>query len=788
LQTRLLSLFVFLPSLITAQDTTGAGAVIGVAAKSSGETQAGVKICLEGAGRCAVTDEKGAFRIADVRAGSYQLEITSAAGERLPVTASVEVRPGLESRVQIEIPAIEAVAQSITVSEPVFIEPEEIKSSGYLITSGEVFKAAGAIQDVSRYVQLLPGVAIASNDFRNDIIVRGGSPLENLFVVDNIEVPNINSFATFASSGGTSSLLDPAALSDVTFLSGGYPASYINRTSSVLQVVQREGARDKFNGRATLGFPGAGTLLEGPLNKGKGSWLVSARRSFLDLFTDNIGIGGVPVQYSFTGKVLYDFSPRDRVWAVSLSGVDRIRLGPTAGGENDGDADLNTIDVRYRGWRSANGVNWQRLFGDRGVGLLGIAHSEASVNQTVRDLLRGGIPIPPPESGLDEIIARSPIIFRENSREGETTLKYDFTSYIPVFEKVQTGGSFKIFNIRYNTASPLGVDSPFSPVPELQPFDIRQNYRAYQTGGYFQSTRNLTSRLNLTWGGRVDNFQYIAQTRFSPRAGVSYRITDKLSWRASYGQYYQQPFFLFLSTFPENRGLLPWRAVHYVTGFSYVFNPTLRATVEVYRKQYRDYAVSLDFPQLSLASVGDTFNIRSVLFPLTSAGRGRVQGMELFVEKKFTDKWFGQANLAFSRATQAGLDGIQRPASFDYPVIFNSVGGYRLTPKWEFSARFSYLSGRPYTPFDERLSAEQRRGIFDLTRVNELRLRDYVRLDLRLDYTFTFRDKPVLLWLGVQNAFNRRNDAFANWSRATNRAEFAEQQGLFPLIGLDWRF
>lgn len=772
-----------------AQDTTGAGAIIGTAADAAGAPRAGIKICLRQTSRCALSDDRGAFKIPDVRAGNYELEIRSPTGDLLPVAATVEVRPGLESQVRIEIPSIEAVTQSITVSEPVFIEPEEIKSSAYLIAGSEVFKAAGALQDVSRYVQLLPGVAIGSNDFRNDVIVRGGSPLENLFVVDNIEIPNINSFATFASSGGTSSLLDPAALSDVTFLSGGYPASYINRTSSVLQVVQREGTRDRFNGRATLGFPGVGTLLEGPIEKGKGSWLVSARRSFLDVFTDDIGIGGVPVQYSFTGKVVYDLTPRDRIWAVSLSGVDKVRLGPTEGGNNGADdGDVSTIDVRYRGWRSANGINWQRLFGDRGVGLLGVAHSEASVDQTVRDLLRGGIPTPPPTSGLDDIVANSPIIFRENSREGETTFKYDFTSYIPVLEKIQTGASFKVFNIRYNTASPLGVDSPFSATPQLQPFDIVQNYRAYQAGAYFQSTKNLTSRLNLTWGGRVDNFQFIGETRFSPRAGLSYRITGKLSWRASYGQYYQQPFFLFLSTFPENRGLLPWRAAHYVTGFSYIFNSTLRATVEVYRKQYRDYAVSLDFPQLSLASIGDTFNIRSVLFPLTSAGRGRVQGVELFVEKKFSDKWFGQANLSFSRATQAGLDGVQRPASFDYPVIFNSVGGYRLTPKWEFSARFSYLTGRPYTPFDEKLSTEQRRGIFDLTRINEPRLRDYVRLDLRLDYTFMVRDKPLLVFAGVQNAFNRRNDAFANWNRAANRAEFAEQQGLFPLIGLDWRF
>lgn len=94
------------------------------------------------------------------------------------------------------------------------------------------------------YVQSLPGAVLGTDDFRNDLIVRGGSPLENLDIVDNIEIPNINTFANFASAGGTVSILDAQLIQDVTFLTGGFPASYTNRTSSVLQVSQREGNRD----------------------------------------------------------------------------------------------------------------------------------------------------------------------------------------------------------------------------------------------------------------------------------------------------------------------------------------------------------------------------------------------------------------------------------------------------------------------------------------------------------------------------------------------------------------
>jgi hypothetical protein len=769
--------------LALGQDTTGVGSITGRVGGSGGEVAPGVKVCLAETTRCAVTDERGDFRINDIRTGSYRLAI-AAPGQPPLTSEEIEVRAGLESRVDVSLPKLEAIQQSVTISAPSFITPEEVKSSGYLVQPNEILKSAGALQDVSRYIQTLPGVVIGSDDFRNDIIVRGGSPLENLFIVDNIEIPNINSFANFASAGGSVSILDPLLIRDVTFLTGGYPAPFINRTSSVLQIAQREGSRDRIGGRATVGFAGAGGVLEGPLKSGKGSWIASARRSFIDLFTNDIGIGGTPVNYSFNGKVIYDLSPRDRIWGVSISGVDRIRLGAAEGLAPE--EELSTLDIRYKGWRTANGLNWQRIFGDRGVGLLGVTHSEASVSARVRDLVRGGLP--PIGTPIDQQIANGQLVFRDDSREGESTIKYDLTLYLPMLSKVQAGGSAKIFRIDYNAASPFGDDTPYSATPGVNPFVLQRRFVSSQTGAYFQATQDVTKRLNVTWGGRYDGYQYLDRSRFSPRAGVSYRLTDQLSWRASFGTYYQQPFFIFLAAFPENRGLTPFRADHYVTGFSYVASDTLRFTVEAYRKNYRDYPVSTQFPSLSLASVGDTFATRDILFPLTSAGRGRAQGIEFFAEKKFTSRWFGQTNLALSKTRVAGLDGIMRPGTFDYPFVFNLVGGYRLSPKWEFSTRYVHLGGRPYTPFDQAASVAQRRGIFDLRRVNGERAPDYVRLDVRADYNFRFRDQNVLIFLGVQNLTNRQNFAGLAWDRRNNRSRFNDQLGLFPLIGLDWKF
>lgn len=771
------------PLFLLAQDTGGVGGIHGVALDHQGLPLNGVLACVDNPSRCATSNANGVFRVTDLRPGVYRLSVT-VPGQTAMLTSEVEVRAGLDSSVEVRLPELKSVAQSITVSEPVFVAPEEIKNSGYLIQSSEIYQSAAALQDVSRYVQTLPGVAIGADDFRNDIIVRGGSPLENLFIVDNIEVPNINTFANFASAGGTVGILDAALIQDVIFLTGGYPAPYTNRTSSVLQITQREGDRESFHGRLTLGFAGVGTILEGPIRQGRGSWVVSVRRSFLDLFTNDIGFGGVPKTYTFNLKAVYDRSPRDRVWVASLAAVDSIRLGAAKGNQNQDE--VENFDIRYSGWRNATGLNWQRLFGARGVGLLGVTYSVASVDDKIRDLLRNGIPSS--TTTVDTLIANSPVVFSENSREGEGTVKYDLTAYLPMAGKIQAGGSFKLFQIRYYTNSPYGVDSPYSLQRDLNPFQLRRSFPAYQSGGYFQSTRNYGKRWNVTWGGRIDHYHYLGSVRFSPRAGVSYQLNPRLSWRASYGSYYQQPNFLFLAAFPQNRGAIPFRADHYVTGLSYTASDSLRVSVEVYRKKYKDYPVAIQFPTLSLANLGDTFNVRDILFPLTSAGRGRSQGIELFVEKKFTAKWYGQANLSFSSARQAGLDGVQRPASFDYPRIFNLTGGYRKSARWEFAGRFSFLAGRPYTAFALAESKQQDRGIFDLARVNAVRFPDYVRLDHRADRVFTVRGKPLRVFFGAQNVFDRQNIAGYTWNRRTNQVQVDKQIGIFPLVGIDWRF
>jgi hypothetical protein len=769
-----------------AQDTTGVGGVRGAVSDTRQQSVRDVAICLEGTGQCTASDANGRFVLEGVRVGTYRLEVIPPNQPRF-VSDPVEVRAGRETVVDVTLPVVEALTSSVTVTAPRFVVPDEIKTSGFVVGADEVLSGAGALQDVARFVQALPGVVIGTDDFRNDLIVRGGSPLENLFIVDNVEIPNINSFATFASAGGIVSMLDAQLIQDVTFLTGGYPAPYGNRASSVLQVAQREGNRQRAAGRATVGFAGAGFVAEGPLGAGRGSWVASMRRSFLDLFTDDLGFGGVPVLYSFNGKAVYDLSPRDRVWAVNVSGRDSIRLGLTE--DSDLTEELSNLDIRYRGNRTATGVNWQRIFGTRGVGLFGVSVSRASVNQQAKDLIRGGVP--PAGVPVDEQIANGTVVFREDSVERQVDVKYDLTLKLPSATTLQVGAAVKMFDADYDEASPFGTDSPYFPL-DVNPFAIRTGLRTTQPGVYGQATRTIVPRLDATAGVRWDRYNYLgtASPRTSPRIGLRYRLTRALSLTGAAGRYYQQPFFLFLAAFPQNRTLPPFRADHLVGGVVLGDGSGDKVSIEVYRKTYHHYPVSADIGPLSLANIGDTFALRDILFPMTSDGRGTVRGLEALASRRRLPgrRWSGQANVSWSQARHAGIDGVPRPGSFDTPIVVNTIGTYTVSPAWDLSFKWTFLSGRPYTPVDAARAITERRAVYDLSRMNTLRLPDYQRLDVRIDRRFLVRGQPVSVFAGAQNVLNRQNVAAVGWDRRANELRTRYQQGIFPILGLDWTF
>jgi hypothetical protein len=168
--------------------------------------------------------------------------------------------------------------------------------------------------------------------------------------------------------------------------------------------------------------------------------------------------------------------------------------------------------------------------------------------------------------------------------------------------------------------------------------------------------------------------------------------------------------------------------------------------------------------------------------PMSSVGKGRSTGVELYVQKKLTGSLWGQVSYAYSRTEQSALDGIWRPSGFDLPHTTSLVVGYKVNRDLEVSSKFSFCSGSPTTPFLLDLSAAQNRAVRDTTRINAERLPAYSRLDLRADKRYSFDWGSLVFYVEADNVFNRKNVRQYVWNPKT-RALQAEEQQTFLVVG-----
>jgi hypothetical protein len=240
---------------------------------------------------------------------------------------------------------------------------------------------------------------------------------------------------------------------------------------------------------------------------------------------------------------------------------------------------------------------------------------------------------------------------------------------------------------------------------------------------------------------------------------------------------------------PQNANLAPIESDHLVGSVKYEPRPGLLVSAEVYRKWYRSYPVSLDYPQLTLANHGSEFNTSDLLLlPMSSDGEGRVRGLEFFLRKRLAGGLYGQTAYSWSQTEQAALDGVFRRGSFDTPHVFTTVGGYRIGERWELSGRFTYATGRPYTPPLLPESVDQNRLVYDVDRFNTERLPAFHRLDVRIDRKFKLFGRDTSLFADMQNLYNHRSVIEYSWNQKTRELYAEKQLGFLPVVGINIEF
>lgn len=711
------------------------------------------------AGILTVTDIHGDFLIEGLDPKTYNLKI-SAPYYVTTYKTDVLVTGKQSSKIVIELKVASYETDEVVVtSERYFDKPNELVTSTNSLSAEEIRRAPGAVEDLNRMIQSLPGVTTAT-DSRNDLIVRGGSPVENFILVEGIEVPNINHFGTQGASGGPIGMINVDFLNDVTFSAGGFPAKYGDKLSSIMDVQYRNGDRNNFNGKVDIGIAGGGFILEGPLQDGKSSYLFSARKSYLDLILSSTGLTAVPNYSNFNLKATYELAENHKLTFIGLGGIDKINF------KGFDDEDTPVIkDTDFSGWSAAGGIVHKWLIGNQTF-----IQTSLSTNLYQREVS---------EDSLGKLT------FSNESLDKEFVLRSDLSQRFSPTDLMETGFTAKFITNNNTIFRSQTLDIYGSILPELNYDAVAE---AYKFAPYIQYSKNLFGRLDLMAGLRYDYFNYLNdKSTISPRASAGFYIFDNLKLNAAYGFYYQAPPLLWLVAYDQNKDLKQMKTEQFVTGIEYYPSPDIKITVEYFEKQYSDYANSVLNPQVTYANAGAEYYTLG-LEPLVPVSDGQARGVEFFVQKKLTNGLYGMFNYSFSKINFTSLDGIERPSSFDYQNVLTAILGYKIKNNFEVSAKYRFMGGRPYTPLDEVASAQFNQTIYDFTRYNAVRYDDYQRLDIRVDYRFEMFGWALSTYLDFQNVLNIQNVEQIIWNQKEQKVDYIYQWKFLPAGGIKIEF
>jgi hypothetical protein len=718
-------------------------------------------VTVAGLERGVLTSSAGTFGIFDVPAGSYVVRVSQMG--YAPVTLTdVLVSPGRGSQVVAELRVQAVDVEGIVVNAGHFRLDQAQPVSGSRLNREEIRRDPGSVGDVSRVLTALPSMAHAS-DNANDLYVRGGSPFENAFFVDHIQVPNINHFPAMGSTGGAIGLLNVDLIEDVRFSAGGFSGTYGSGLSSVVDIQLREGSRDKLESRMEASFMGFGGTIEGPLDGGDGAWLISGRNSFLDVLVDALGSSGVAPRYrDFQAKATWDATPRDRLGVLALGGTSRISFSPAEARDEGytafGDQDASQATV---------GSTWARLWGDRGYSVLAVSASGVWNDRRELNVVSGDTMF---FGDFSEQALRVRNIHRLIVGEA-SSLTVGFDVEVETSESSYVTGAFE--------------DRLGTVVPRREAL---QRWDDTHLGGFAGYTWQVTPRLQATSDLRVDRWGASGRLALSPRFAYTLALSDRFALSGAVGLYRQRlPSFL-LAQDAAFEALAEPRALHLVGGMSYLLTPTTRLTVEAYLKEYSRFPLEVEDPTLFVVDDGASQIGFRPYRTLVDEGRATSRGLEVLVQKKLTESLYGLASGSWFRSRYRDLDGRWRNRAWDNRWVATAVGGYRFSHAWEISGRWSAAGGAPYTPFDLVASTELNSGVIDPSQLNSVRHAAYHSLNLRVDHRTVLRGSTITTFLSLWNVYNRENVSQVYWNEAEVRPAAINQWGLFPVIGMEWRF
>jgi len=324
---QILLIFSFLIFTLTSLKAQNSGVITGVVKdKNTQEVLLGATVTLEGTNLGAQTDLDGKFKIVNIPPKSYNIKIQYL-GYQPKVLFNVVVTSGNIQTFNIELEPENKTLNEVVVQTRTFGKKAETPLSVQSLTAEEIKSNPGGNFDISRVIQALPGVGgnTGGGAFRNDIVIRGGGPNENVFYIDGIEIPVINHFSTQGASGGPQGILNVSFIEDVTLSSSSFKANVDNALSSVLSFKQRDGNAERLQGNVRLSASEFGLTFDGPLTKNT-TFLASARRSYLQFLFEAINLPIRPNYWDFQYKTTTKISNKTTLTTLGVGAIDEFKF------------------------------------------------------------------------------------------------------------------------------------------------------------------------------------------------------------------------------------------------------------------------------------------------------------------------------------------------------------------------------------------------------------------------------------------------------------------------------
>lgn len=708
------------------------------------------------------TNEKGEFTFDRLKESTYRVKV-SYIGYETSVKSDLVIYGGRPLETIIELHPTSITTESIDVDASYFDKNSDVNISSINLDYEEIRRAPGAAEDISRMIQSVAGVSF-SNDQRNDLVIRGGSPAENLFLVDGIEVPNINHFGSQGSTGGPIGIINLKFLQNADIYTGGFPVSYGNALSGAVDIKFREGSKKNYFNNIDMSLQGFGGQFEGRLSD-KGSYLLSLRRSYLDLLKDAIRLSAVPKYWDLNLKADYNLNAKNNLSFLGFWATDNIEFGQR-------DPEDETANP------------FENAIVDRQFYTAGLNHTYLIKNGFIRNVISAVVTDGDTRQNNE---ANTEEIYKNKYIESEVTLKSDLSKNISKYFSIDAGIGGKLVRSDNDLYSEQDTSATGFIIPEVKTNSL---INSFKLNGYANLTAKLfDDKITINSGIRYDYFDYITNPgSVSPRIGISYKITPVTSLNASAGIFHQNPAYIWLATAESNKNLENIRADHYIVGIDHLFSPDIRATVEVYEKQYSNYAVSVDNPTYILVNGGAEYGPNYVTSAV-SEGTGTVRGFDFSLQKKLSGNGiYGMLNYSYMDSRFKALEGGEVPGAFDQTHQLNLTVGYQVADDWLVGLKYKYSTGKPYTPYNVAASTSAGRGVYDMELYNSERTPDYMRVDLRIDKRFSFSSFGLVTYIEFQNLFNRENVSEYYWDDDKNEVGKILHWGFFPVGGFSLQF